>query len=315
MAAFFARIGRKGQGVSPPISGDEEVIFASDKGDVKHPVTGQSLPPRTLLGKPAAIPDDADPRRVLADWMTSPENPYFAKVAVNRVWADVMGRGLVEPIDDLRATNPPTNAPLLDALADRFRRDGYDFKKLLRTILLSQVYALASEPNADNVGDLRNYSRHYRQRLRAEVLLDAVDDVTGVREKFAAAPIGTRAMALWTVRTEALFLDAFGRPDPNQDPPCERSTETSVVQALHLMNAPALQRKITSDEGRAAQLAGSKKSPDEIVTELYLAIYSRRPDAREQSICRKLFESGTTRQATEDVMWSLINTPEFVMKD
>ena len=315
LAAFFARIGRKGTGVSPPISGSEEVVFGTGKGTVKHPVTGQVLLPRTLLGAPMTIDDDTDPRRVLADWIVSDKNPYFAKVAVNRVWADVMGRGLVEPIDDLRATNPPTNGPLLDALAERFRKEKYDFKKLLRTILTSYVYGLTSEPNPDNVADLRNYSRHYRQRLRAEVLLDAVGDVTGIRDKFTAAPIGTRAMALWTVRTESFFLDAFSRPDPNQDPPCERSPETSVVQALHLMNAPALNQKVASDTGRAAELAGSKKSPDEIVAELYLMTYARLPDDREREICRKLFTGAARRQAVEDVMWSLLNTPEFVMKD
>jgi hypothetical protein len=315
LAAFFARIGRKGTGVSPPISGSEEVIFRGTQGEVKHPVTGQVLRPRTLLGQPAAIDDDTDPRRVLADWIVSDRNPYFAKVAVNRVWADVMGRGLVEPIDDLRATNPPTNGPLLDALADHFRKEKYDFKKLLRTILTSHAYGLASEPGPDNFADLRNYSRHYRQRLRAEVLLDAVGDVTGVRDKFSAAPIGTRAMALWTVRTESFFLDAFSRPDPNQDPPCERSPETSVVQALHLMNSPVLHQKVASDQGRATELANSKKTSDEIVEELYLSTYARHPDEAELAICRKLFTGVPRRQAAEDVMWSLINTPEFLMKD
>src|SRR5262249_47069057 len=149
----------------------------------------------------------------------------------------------------------------------------YDLKKLLRTMTTSHVYGLSSLPGERNAGDTRNYSRHYRQRLRAEVLLDAVSDITGVPETFAAMPAGSRAMQLWTVRSQSVFLDSFGRPDPNQDPPCERTADTTVVQALHLMNAPGLHRKLTSDAGRAAQLAASKKTPAEIVDELYLLVY------------------------------------------
>jgi hypothetical protein len=226
-----------------------------------------------------------------------------------------MGRGLVEPIDDMRATNPPSNGPLLDALADHFRTVGYDSKKLLRTILTSHVYGLASIPNKQNAGDLRNYSRHYRQRVRGEVLLDAMTDVTGVPEVFAAAPPRTRAVELWTVRTQSVFLDSFGRPDPNQDPPCERTSDTSVVQALHLMNSPKLHAKVTSDDGRAAELAASMKSNAEIVEELYLLIYCRLPDDAERKNAARRFESVSRRQATEDLMWALLNTPEFVFKD
>src|SRR5205823_5022290 len=254
LAAYFARIGRKGTGLSPPISGGEEVFFAGGKGQVKHPVTGRVLEPRPLFGKTPPVPADGDPRRSLAEWVTR-DNPYFAKVMANRVWADLMGRGLVDPVDDLRATNPPSNPELLDALADHFRREGYDLKKLLRTVLTSHVYGLSSLPNERNVGDTRNYSRHYRQRLRAEVLLDAVSDITALPETFAAMPPGSRAAALWTVRTQSVFLDSFGRPDPNQDPPCERTSDTTVVQALHLMNAPNLHAKVTSEKGRAARLA------------------------------------------------------------
>jgi hypothetical protein len=236
---------------------------------------------------------------------------------VNRVWADLMGRGLVDPVDDLRATNPPSNGPLLDALAADFRKNGCDLKKLLRTILTSHVYGLSSRPTERNVGDLRNYSRHYRQRLRAEVLLDAVSDVTGVPETFSAMPPGSRALELWTFRSQSLFLDSFGRPDPNQDPPCERTTETTVVQALHLMNAPGVHAKVTSDTGRAAALAKSKKTAAEIVDELYALVYSRLPDAEERKVCTGLIEKAgaNRRQVIEDLLWALLNTPEFVFKD
>lgn len=316
-AAYFARIGRKGTGLSPPISGGEEVIFTAPKGEVKHPVTGQVMSPKPLFGSTPEIGSDDDPRRVLADWIVSDDNPYFAKVIVNRIWADLLGRGLVDPVDDLRATNPPTNPALLDALAEQFRKDGYDLKKLLRTIMTSYVYGLSSLPGERNVGDTRYYSRHYRQRLRAEVLLDAVTDITGLPETFAAMPPGSRAMELWTVRSQSLFLDSFGRPDPNRDPPCERSPESTVVQALHLMNAPGLHNKVASDSGRAAKLAASKKTPAEIVTELYLLAYCRLPTAEEQRVCLSVFERPqvSRRQAAEDILWALLNTPEFIFKN
>jgi hypothetical protein len=204
---------------------------------------------------------------------------------------------------------------LLDALAEHFRKEKYDQKKLLRTILTSHVYGLSSIPNKQNVGDLRNYSRHYRQRLRGEVLLDALTDVTGVPETFAAAPPRTRAMELWTVRTQSVFLDSFGRPDPNQDPPCERMSETSVVQALHLMNSPKLHAKVTSDEGRAAALAASTRTPVQVVEELYLLVYCRQPSDEERKNALRRFDGVARRQATEDLLWALVNTPEFVFKD
>jgi len=316
-AAFFSRVGHKGVGLSPPISGSEEMIFAAKSGEVRHPLTGAVLPPTPLFGtaRPSAEPD-ADPRETLADWMTGPDNPFFARVIVNRVWAELMGRGIVEPVDDLRATNPPSNGPLLEALADDFRRHGCDLKHLIRTIMASHVYGLESAPNERNVADVRNFSRHYRKRLRAEVLLDAVVDVTGVPESFSAAPPGSRAVAVWTHRTPSLFLDTFGRPDPNQDPPCERAPGTSVVQALHLMNAPGIHRKVTNDAGVAARLAKGDLPPERVVEELYLLAYSRLPDDEERSFGVSLFEEkGGRRRAAEDLLWALINSAEFVFID
>ena len=319
-AAYFARIGRKGVGLSPPISGSEEIMFTAKAGTVKHPISGEVLPPKPLFGSaPATTDPDTDPREALADWMTGPENRYFAEVIVNRVWADLMGRGIVEPVDDLRATNPASNPPLLKALADDFREHKFDLKHLIRTIVTSTVYGLSSEPNERNSADTRNYSRHYRQRLRAEVLLDAIADITEVENSFQAMPPKSRAVAIWTHRTPSIFLDTFGRPDPNQDPPCERTPDTSVTQALHLMNSPDLHRMITSDQGRAARLASDKdkKSPREIVEELYLLVYNRLPTDEERAIGQGVFDEPKTtpRQATEDLLWALINSAEFVFKD
>ncbi|MFO0819584.1 MAG: DUF1549 domain-containing protein [Pirellulales bacterium] len=321
-AAYFARVGHKGTGLSPPISGGEEMILTAKSGSVKHPLTQAVLDPRplfTIASVTAAAPTepDVDPRESLAAWMTSDENPFFAQVMVNRVWADLMGRGVVEPVDDLRATNPPSNAPLLIALADHFRQQKYDIKQLLRTITRSHAYGLSSTTNERNSADTRNYSRHYRTRLRAEVLLDAFADITGIPDSFSAMPPDSRANQIWTTRIGSIFLDTFGRPNPNQDPPCERNADTTVTQTLHLMNAPQLHQKVTSDKGRAAALAASTLTPDQIVEELYLLTYGRFPDAEEREIGRRVFAEKdiSRRRATEDLLWALLNTPEFMLKD
>jgi hypothetical protein len=317
-AAYFARVGRKGTGLSPPISGGEEVVFTANKGSVKHPLTGEVLTPKPLFGSaPVDHDSDVDPRQALARWMTASDNPYFAKVMVNRVWADLMGRGIVDPVDDIRATNPPSNGPLLDALAEDFRSHRYDIKHLIRTIMTSSVYGRSSEPNDRNIADTRNFSRFYRQRLRAEILLDAISDVTDVPDSFDAAPPRSRALEIWTNRVPSLFLDTFGRPDPNQDPPCERTSDTAVVQALHLMNSAGVHTKLSADRGRVARLAKSDMAPHAIVEELYLLTYSRHPTKEEESVALALFTDPKSdrRGAVEDILWALLNSPEFVFKD
>lgn len=316
-AAYFAKIGRKGTGISAPISGSEEFIFAGANGVVNHPLKNTPMTPRPLFGTAPSLEGIDDPRDALADWMTSPENPYFSQAMANRVWADMMGRGFVDPVDDLRATNPPSNGPLLKALADDFRDQKYDIKQLIRRIANSYVYSVSSLPNERNVSDHRNFSRHYRSRLRAEVLLDTVSTATGVREEFEAMPLGARAKELWTARINSLFLDAFGRQDPNQDPPCERTLDTTIVQSLHLMNSGTLARKVASDGSRAHELAASKLTPAQIVEELYLSLYARRPTADESQESVSLFEASGAdrRRVCEDLMWAMINTAEFVFKD
>ena len=317
LAAFFGRVGHKGVGLSPPISGGEEFVFVKDSGKVLHPLTGEVLPPRPLKSQGKEIAAGEDPREALVDWLIDASNPYFAHVAVNRIWADLFGIGLVDPVDDLRATNPPSNPELLQALADHFRAVGFDQKQLLKTIVLSQTYSLSTQPNSTNYSDHRNYSRFYRQRLRAEVLMDAVCDITEVDHDFRGIAKGTRAMQLWTNRTESEFLDAFGRPDANQDPPCERTRDSTVTQALHLMNSPALQDKITHDEGRCFRLSKPELNPTDIIEELYLATYSRFPtDQEKASLLVEFSKPEVVRRAlVEDLLWSLINSPEFSHKD
>lgn len=316
-AAFFAKLGRKGTGLSPPISGSEEMFFAGASGSVRHPLTNEVMQPRPLFGEPIDLSSVDDPREALADWMTSKDNSFFAQTMANRVWADIMGRGLVEPVDDLRATNPPTNAALLKALGNDFRDSGFDIKHLIRTITTSSVYGLSSIPTERNVVDTRNFSRHYRVRLRAEVLADSWSQIVGVPEKYPAMPPGSSAKEIWTHRVDSQFLDTFGRPDPNQDPPCERTTDTTMVQALHLMNSSELNKKLLDDGSWAKQLADTNLETDQIVEEVYLAVYSRRPDEEELQIARSLYENegSNRRTATEDLLWALLNTPEFVFED
>ena len=315
-AAFFARLRRKGTGLSPPISGGEEIIFTGSSGNVKHPRTGEIIWPRALGGEEIPADSKTDPRVALVDWMTSDDNPYFAQVTANRVWADLMGRGLVDPVDDIRATNPASNEQLLEALAAHLRNSNYNLKSLIRLITTSQVYRLGSRPNDTNVGDHRNYSRHYRERLRAEVLLDAINQITGSEERFDAMPTGSRPNQVWTHRIPSLFLDTFSRPDRNQDPPCQRVSDTAVVQALHLMNSPKLHQKITNDQGYAAQLARSETAADKIVDELYLRIFCRYPTSDEKTGAVAWFDRASTRRAAvEDLMWALLNSAEFVFKD
>lgn len=316
-AAYFAKISRKGTGISTPISGSEEFVFAGTSGSVTHPLTGAVLAPQPLYGTAVEPVEGQDLREALAVWITSPENHYFRWAIANRVWADMMGRGLVDPVDDLRATNPPSNPPLLEWLSRDLQGNGFQLKALIRSIASSEAYALSSLPSERNSADYRNFSRHYRQRLRAEVLYDTLSGVLDVEEDFSAAPLGTRAKELWTARIDSLFLDAFGRQDPNQDPPCERNSDATIVQALHLMNSEELQRRIGSDGSRPAALAASDKTPPELANEIYLTIYGRFPAADElQSAVNHLSVTAEQRrQAVEDLFWALINTPEFVFED
>ena len=313
-AAFFGPLKQKGAGLSPPISAGTETFYFGGKGRVKHPVTGKELEPRTPDGPLVPWNEKEDPRRQLVDWLVAPGNPFFARAAVNRVWSAFFGRGFVEPVDDFRVSNPIVNEPLLRALTEDFTKHGFDQKHLIRTILSSRLYQLSSEPNESNLNDTRNYSRSYRRRLPAEVLLDAVNDVTGVPDEFNGSPPGTRALQTWSYKVPSQFMDAFNRPNSSSDCPCERDGRTSVVQSLHMMNAQSLQVKLTSKDGRVKKLADGKSEPTELVTELYLAAFSRFPTSSEIASASAAYSmNGATRQsATEDVLWALLNSPEFV---
>ncbi len=315
LAAFFTQMKRKGQAISAPISGEPESWwFAPGAAGIEHPVTRASLKPRPPADKEIPIADTQDPRAVLAEWMTNPKNPYFAHAIVNRVWSSFMGRGIVDPVDDFRASNPPTNGPLLDWLAEDFVQHGYDLKHLMRTIMRSQTYRLSSLPNETNLADVKNHSRSYRRRLPAETLLDAVCQVTEVKETFSGLPPDALAKQTWNHKLASQFMDAFGRPNSSAECPCERDAKPSVVQALHLMNSTTLQEMLTDKAGRVERLARSDLKPGQIVEELYLACFSRFPEADEMAIaCKAIGEDPASRRAgIEDLLWSLLNSAEFV---
>ena len=315
LAAFFGQLKHKGQGISTPISGEPEFIWFAPGGEVKHPVTEEVMKPKAPDGPAPQLDPEKDPREALASWLTNPGNPFFAQAAANRVWAELMGRGIVHPVDDFRISNPPTNEPLLQALAKDFTEHGYDLKQLIRTIMRSRTYQLSSLPNSTNARDTKNYSRYYRRRPSGEVLLDAVCDVTQVPENLPGVGSGVRAVQSWNYRMDSDFLDAFSRPNASADPPCERDRESSIVQALHLMNSTKLMAKITNPAGRAAKLAASNASNDDIVKELYLAAYARYPSEEELKTAQGAFtQPGATKiTATQDLLWALINSAEFVL--
>jgi WD40 repeat protein len=314
LAAFFGPVKQKGAGLSPPISAGRETFYFAAGGAVKHPVTDAVMKPRPLDAEEFQAPENEDPRVALADWMTNPENPFFAKAAVNRVWAVYFGRGFVEPVDDFRISNPVVHEALLNALAKDFVNHGYDLKHVMRTIMNSRLYQLSATPNESNLQDTKNFARSYRRRLPAEVLLDAVNDVTGTQDEFNGCPPGTRAIQTWSYKVRSHFMDAFGRPNSSTDCPCERDVKSSVVQSLHMMNSRALQDKLSSKEGRVKELAESKATPEEIVTELYLSALSRFPTGEELATAAEVFsaEKATRQTATEDVLWALLNSPECV---
>lgn len=310
MSAFFATVSKKND-----LDPKEPGFFARVGGAAaQHPKTRQSLKPAGLDAETIAIEATEDPRIHLADWMVDPANPFFARALVNRYWKHFMGRGLVEPEDDLRVTNPPSNPELMDGLAKAFVQSGYDLKSLIRLIVQSQTYSLSHEALDDNLGDRRSYARFYPKRLGAEVLLDAVDKVTGSSTSFGGMPPGTRAVALPDTGFSSYFLDVFGQPDSATACECERSQEANLAQSLHLLNSEEIQTKLSGDGGRAAKMATDESRGDDAkVRELYLIALSRPPTDRElKETLTYLAGKTNRREGFEDVVWTLINSKEFV---
>jgi len=313
-AAFFAELKRKGTGISPPISAGTEYFYHSPGGGVSHPVTGQIMKAAPLGGEELVTPSGKDPRSTLANWMLVPGNPYFSKAMVNRIWGQFFGRGIVHPVDDFRASNPPVNPDILDSLANDFSNNGYDLKHLMRQIMESRLYQLSSIPNETNLQDTRSFSRFYRRRLSAENLEDIIEQVTGVANEYSNLRSGARKVELWTTKMDSPLLESFGLPNSSENCPCERDNRTSIIQTLHLMNSNDLQLQLANKNGRAAKLAKANYSPSDIVDEVYLMLYSRRPTEEERMIAVETIKSNKNnrQQGVEDLMWALINTGEFV---
>ena len=316
---LFARVGLK-DGNEP----GDIVVYAKATGDVLHPKLLKPLPPTPLDGTPMSL-DATDDRRVhFADWLVSPQNTYFARSLVNRVWANFMGRGLVESVDDVRATNPASNEELFAALADDFVKSGYGVKRLIRTIMNSAVYQLSADSNAANQMDTKYYSRYFVKRLPAEVLLDAMSQVTGVPTKFGGYPTGTRAQQLPDVQVQSQFLSAFGRPKRIICDAGERSSEPNIAQALHVINGDTLNKKLSDANGYAALAVKLGLSDSRILDHLYLSAFSRYPtEAEKQPLLDALRKARATagspdvqreshRQALEDMMWAMLTSKEFL---
>ncbi|MBI1848908.1 MAG: DUF1553 domain-containing protein [Planctomycetes bacterium] len=306
-AAFFAQVGRK-----PGEDPREAIIFDAASGDAHNPVDGKVRMPKFLGG---AEPDVAgrDRREVLAKWIASPDDPYFAKNLANVVWAHFFGKGIVDPMDDVRVSNPPANPELLDALGKLFQDDHYDFKKLVRAICTSRTYQTASETNSTNESDDRNFSHAAVRRMRAEVLLDCLSEVTETPDKFKGLPIGSRAVEIADGETSNYFLTTFGRAKRDSVCSCEVKMEPNLSQALHLLNGETVQRKIASSPVIARMLA-DKKTAGEIVDELYVRCLSRKPLPDEKAaLDAKLPQDDKgLRQALDDVFWALLNSQEFL---
>lgn len=305
MTAFFAQLQRK----SSP-RGD--YLVAEGDPATNHPRTGKRVAAHPLgVAEPAHDPT-GDRRVVLAEWLTNADNPWFARNLANRIWARMLGRGIVEPVDDFRETNPPSNPALLDALAADLRQNQFDLRSLVRTVARSRVYQQSTATNGTNVDDEQNYSRSMLKRLDAEVLLDAVSQTTGVPEKFEGATAGLRAVQLWDSRVDHYFLALFGRPVRKTVCTCERNDAPSVAQVLHLLNSDRVHLKLTHDGGTVARLVRASLDDHRLVEELYLTFYSRRPTPNElEKALNYLHEAPDRRQAAEDLAWTLLNTLEF----
>jgi hypothetical protein len=316
LAGFFNGLERKTAGVRRDPAGQEfiisELVFHAGMRETRIPYFNTLVATRVLDGTTSATIDRGDPRSALADWMTDPKNPWFARLIANRLWKHFLGRGLVEPEDDLRSTSPATNEPLLNFLAEAVIANRYDLKAVMRLILNSRVYQLSSVPNETNRDDTQNFSHYFVKRLPAEVLLDAISDVTGSPEQFPGKPPGTRAIALWDNRLPSYFLEIFGRPERNSPCECGRSSEPTMAQALHLMNAPEVTEKITSPGGRINRLIEGQATDYVIVEELCLAALGRLPTEKEAKVAQEFFAKGSRQQAAEDFLWTLLNSYDFV---
>lgn len=325
--AFFSTIGRKEVRKMPE---DDVVYHKRILAVAKNPNTNVDVRPTPLDSAAIEVPAHRDPRIDLAEWMTQPDNPYFARMLVNRYWKHFFGRGLVEPEDDLRITNPPTHPRLLDALSASFVESGFDLKQLCRTICNSTTYQRSAFPNEHNGDDEQNFARFYPRRLSAEVMLDAINEVAGAKNSFNRLPVGIRAVALPdnAANNESFFLRVFGRPRMDTACECERTSSADLAQSLHLINSDVMHGILGAPNGRAVTFAREQKRDDAMrIKELYMHALSRQPTENELQIALTHLDrkrsravadpsaaSGeqASREAYEDIIWVVMNTKEFL---
>ena len=327
-ANLFARVRAKGWGGDARSGDGARTLFIADRGDLIQPRTGKPQPPAPLDGQAIASDSTEDRREVLADWLTSPENPYFTRSIANRVWANFFGRGIVEPVDDLRTSNPASNEPLLHAISEHLAKNNYDLKSLMRLILRSETYRRSSTPLPENEGDQKYYSRYYPRRLMAEVLQDAITSVTRVSPKYNQITLsdgstqgtslyreGTRALQLSDSAVTSYFLKTFGRNEREITCECERSNKPSMVQVLHLSNGDTLNNNLRSQQSCVNTMIIQEN--DEIIEETYLLCLSRRPSDSERKRLKNIFEVAPEterRGIVEDLFWALMTSREFLFQ-
>lgn len=316
LAAVFARVGRKG-GFADAEVPTNETIFLADEGQVVHPRTGRVMAPRPLGGPDFQLTRYDDPRRSFAKWMTSSDNPYFARTMVNRLWGHFFGRGIIHPIDDARSTNPPSNPELLDALANEFIANRFDVKQLIRTICTSTAYSLSSIPNESNQDDGQSFARYYPRRMSAEVLLDALGQVLESPTKFSNVagefPVGTRAIDLPDEAVPSHFLDVFGRPARNSACECERVDAPALGQTLELVSSKEIHQKLTAAGGYVDQLTKSGRSHAENVQAIFNRLFARSPRPNELQTAVGFLESQKDQQeGYRSLLWALLATNEFL---
>ena len=327
-ANLFARVRAKGWGGDARSGDGARTLFIADRGDLIQPRTGKPQPPAPLDGQAIASDSTEDRREALADWLTSPENPYFTRSIANRVWANFFGRGIVEPVDDLRISNPASNEPLLQAISEHLAKNDYDLKSLMRLILRSETYRRSSTPLPENEGDQKYYSRYYPRRLMAEVLQDAITSVTRVSPKYNRITLsdgstegtslyreGTRALQLSDSAVTSYFLKTFGRNEREITCECERSNKPSMVQVLHLSNGDTLNNNLRSKQSRVNTMI--TQSNGDIIDEAYLLCLSRRPSDSERKRLQNIFEVAPEterRGVAEDLLWALMTSREFLFQ-
>jgi hypothetical protein len=329
LAAFFTRVdyrvvenNRKDKFDQHEFDG-EQIVYEAREGGGVHPRTKETLRPLFLGAATPEFAPDADRLQPLADWVAAPDNPFFARAQANRVWFHLLGRGIVEPDDDFRASNPPANGPLLDALAADFAGHDFDLRRLVRTIMNSRTYQLSAVPNDMNRDDETNFSHALVRPLQAEQLLDAVSRATGAAPRFADFPAGLRASQLPGLKSgpdrkatdEEKFLTAFGKPERLLSCECERSDDTTLSQAFQLITGPLLNKLLREPDNRIGRLLSSGKSDGDMIDELYYAALCRPPSDRERAGALALVgKAKDRRQAFEDVLWGLVNAKEFLLR-